>query len=184
MTRKQIYWGLGITAGVAVLGLVIRHNRKKIVDLGNEIKEKGTEAAKNTIDKIQSWVRPVAAKISSPFGYRTHPITKVQQFHNGIDLPVPINTNIKNPMSGVVADVYSKGTGGNQLIIKHDNGFTTGYAHLTKSLVKKGDRVKQGEIIALSGNTGKVTGPHIHLTMKDKAGNWVDPAKVLYSIAA
>ena len=84
-------------------------------------------------------------------------------------------------MNGVVENVYSNPEGGNQLIIKHDNGYTTGYAHLAKALLKKGDKVKQGDIVALSGNTGKSTGPHLHFTLKDKTGNWMDPAKIIYS---
>ena len=83
--------------------------------------------------------------------------------------------------NGTVENVYFNAEGGNQLIIRHDNGFMTGYAHLTKALVKKGDKVKQGDYVAMSGNTGSSTGPHLHFTMKDKAGNWVDPAKAVYS---
>jgi murein DD-endopeptidase MepM/ murein hydrolase activator NlpD len=177
ITRKQIYWGLGIATGITTVGIIIHQNSKTIKDAASSV-------AGATTDKLQNWLHPVAAKISSPFGYRTHPVTKVQQFHNGVDLPVPVNTQIKSPMGGMVAEVYSNAAGGNQLVIKHDNGFTTGYAHLTKALVKKGDKIKQGDIIAMSGNTGKTTGPHLHFTLKDKSGNWVDPAKLVYGVAA
>ena len=166
ITSKQLYWGLGISTGVITLTLLVYRHRTKIKQLASE---------------AEDWLRPVITKISSPFGYRVNPVTKQQQFHNGIDLPVPVNTKIKSPMNGVVENVYSNPAGGNQLIIKHDNGYTTGYAHLTKALLKKGDKVKQGDIVALSGNTGKSTGPHLHFTLKDKTGNWMDPAKVIYS---
>jgi murein DD-endopeptidase MepM/ murein hydrolase activator NlpD len=65
--------------------------------------------------------------------------------------------------------------------IKHSNGFQTGYAHLSKVLVKKGEKVKRGSVIALSGNTGRSTGPHVHLTLRNSSGALIDPAKVIYS---
>lgn len=180
LTDKQIYWGIGIAAGLAGIGFLLSRNRKEIVEMADAA---GAVSATVT-ERVKGWIRPVSAKISSPFGYRTHPVNKVKQFHNGIDLPVPVKTEVKCPFPGTVADVYHNASGGNQLTIRHDNGFVTGYAHLSKALVKKGDKVKQGQIIALSGNTGKSTGPHLHLTMKDKAGNWVDPNKAFYANAA
>jgi murein DD-endopeptidase MepM/ murein hydrolase activator NlpD len=171
ISRKQIYWGLGITAGLITIGALVHRNRKKIKEVAEEAKE-----------KAESWLRPVVAKITSKFGYRTDPKTgKQNAFHNGIDLAVPVNTPIKSPMPGVVDAVTSGGDGGNQVIIKHDNGYKTGYAHLNKVLVKKGDKVKQGDTIGLSGNTGKSTGPHLHLTLTDPSGAKVDPQKMIYS---
>ena len=172
ITRKQIYWGLGITTGLVTLGVIIGKNRKKI-------KKVAGEAAQ----KAQDWLRPVITKISSPFGYRTNPVTKQSQFHNGIDLPVPIGTKVKSPMDGTVESVYSNKEGGNQVIILHTNGYRTGYAHLSQALAKKGDKIKKGDTVALSGNSGISTGPHVHFTLKDASGNWMDPAKEIYSIA-
>lgn len=169
-SKKKIYWTIGIAAGVLVTALVVYKNRK-------------SKAVKTVANKIESWLQPLSGvKISSKFGYRTHPITKEQQFHNGIDLPVPSGTKVKNPFDGVVTAVLSNDVGGNQLTIKHDSGYTTGYAHLTKALVKKGDKVKQGDVIALSGNTGKTTGPHLHFTLKDGKGAYLDPAKIVYAV--
>lgn len=171
ITRKQIYWGLGITAGLVTVGILVHKHRKKIRELAHEAKE-----------KAESWLRPVAAKITSGFGYRTDPKTgKPKEFHNGIDLAVPVGTQIKSPMPGVVFALNSGGDGGNEIIIKHDNGYKTGYAHLSKQLVKKGDKIKQGDVIGLSGNTGKSTGPHLHLTLTDPSGAKVDPQKMIYS---
>lgn len=168
ITRKQIYWGLGVTVGVVTIGILIHKNRKKIKEVAEE---------------AQRWLRPVVAKITSKFGYRTDPKTgKQNAFHNGIDLAVPLNTPIKSPMPGVVDAVTSVGDGGNQVILKHDNGFKTGYAHLNKILVKKGDKIKQGDVIGLSGNTGKSTGPHLHLTLTDNSGAKVDPAKIIFQV--
>lgn len=171
ITRKQVYWGLGITASLVTIGILVHKHRKKIKEVAEEAKE-----------KAENWLRPVVAKITSKFGYRTDPKTgKQNAFHNGIDLAVPMGTQIKSPMPGIVDAITSGGDGGNQVIIKHENGYKTGYAHLSKQLVKKGDKVKQGDVIGLSGNTGKSTGPHLHFTLTDPSGAKVDPQKAIYS---
>lgn len=169
--RKHIYWGLGITASLVTVGILVHKHRKKIKELAHEAKE-----------KAESWLQPVMAKITSRFGYRTDPKTGQQNtFHNGIDLAVPVGTPIKSPMPGIVFALNSGGIGGNEIVLKHDNGYKTGYSHLSKQLVKKGDKVKQGDVIGLSGNTGKSTGPHLHLTLTDPSGAKVDPQKMIYS---
>ena len=159
-----MYWSLGVAAGLITITIIIRRRR---------VKQRNSK-------KVQNWLQPVKAKITSGFGYRTDPKTgKAGVFHNGIDLAVPVGTAIKAPMDGTVSLVNSGGDGGNQVVIKHSNGYSTGYAHLSKQLVKKGDKVKRGNVIALSGNTGKSTGPHLHFTMTDPSGAKVDPKKRL-----
>lgn len=167
--KKHLYWGTGITIGLAIGG-IIYFARK-------------TPAKPTTKPplKLTSWLKPVPGKISSKFGYRIDPVKKIHQFHNGIDLPVPVNTQVKNPQDGTVINVLNNKEGGNQVIIKHADGFTSGYAHLNKSLVKKGDKVKKGQVFALSGNTGKSTGPHVHMTLKDSKGNYLDAGSALYA---
>lgn len=124
---------------------------------------------------------PVNEKlVTSPFGKRTHPVTGEQSsFHNGIDIATPSGTPIHSPASGIVTKNYYNDAGGNQLVIKHDNGYTTGYAHLSKSMVSIGEKIKKNQIIGLTGATGKVTGPHLHLTVKSAAGDYLDPQKIL-----
>ncbi|GAB3754595.1 hypothetical protein GCM10028817_21730 [Spirosoma pomorum] len=124
---------------------------------------------------------PVAnPKITSGYGERTHPITGVKSFHNGIDLAGTIGTVIAAPADGVVTGVNVTATGGNQLFIRHDNGFTTGYAHLQMSLVAVGARVITSQVIARMGNTGQSTGPHLHFTVRDQSGQHVNPVDYLY----
>lgn len=144
------------------------------------------EKLKTMFDK-SAWIWPVDGykNISSPFGTRTHPVTGAQgSFHNGIDIPAPTGTFVLAPQSGTVKSVYFNSTGGNQLIIEHDNGYTTGYAHLSLVLVDPGERVERGEPIAKVGNTGASTGSHLHYTVKNKNANdeltYVDP-KSLYA---
>lgn len=167
ITQRHIYWSAGIAAGLISIGVLIYKTRKN----------SGQAAGKE-----KSWLQPVTAKITSKFGYRTDPKTgKQNAFHNGIDLSVPIGTPIKSPMDGVVSLVNSGGDGGNQIVIRHTNGYFTGYAHLSKQLVKKGDVVKRGDVIGLSGNTGKSTAPHLHLTMTDPSGAKIDPQNRIYA---
>lgn len=122
---------------------------------------------------------PVKGRITSPFGERTHPVTGAVAGHNGIDIAAPIGTDVLAAADGVVGSVYSTATGGKQVVVVHDNGWKSGYAHLSEQLVRTGDHVAQGQVIAKSGNTGQVTGPHLHFTMTDNSGSKVDPIKYL-----
>jgi len=111
---------------------------------------------------------------------RTHPVTGVKKLHNGIDIGIPIGTPIFAPDAGTVTGHLTNEAGGKQMIITHDTGIKTGYAHLDFRYVPEGAKVKQGQQIARSGNTGRTTGAHLHFTIKDKNGNFVDPQKFLY----
>ena len=105
-------------------------------------------------------------RITSKFGYRTHPVTKQKgSFHNGIDISCPVGTDIFTPVDSLITSVYTHDSGGKTIILKdlYSND-RFGFAHLSKQLVKVGQLVPKGSVIALSGNTGKSTGPHLHLT--------------------
>ncbi|MDE7356107.1 MAG: M23 family metallopeptidase [Rikenellaceae bacterium] len=96
------------------------------------------------------------------FGYRIHPIFKTRKMHQGTDFSGAVNTPIYATADGVVAKSCVEGGYGNSVVINHGYGYQTRYAHLNKSLVKVGQRVHRGEKIALMGNTGRSTGPHLH----------------------
>jgi murein DD-endopeptidase MepM/ murein hydrolase activator NlpD len=118
--------------------------------------------------------------ITSPFGYRTHPVSgESDVFHNGIDLRAAEGDPIYAPADGVVTSEYSNDAGGNQLLIKHSNGFTSGYAHLSAYLVTEGETVRKGQVIAYAGATGTVTAAHLHFTLKDQSGSYLDPSTYL-----
>ena len=107
-------------------------------------------------------IKPVSGSITSTFGSRVHPIYNVALFHSGVDFSAAEGTRVHSTGDGIVAfSGYDKGYG-QKVTIDHGYGFKTTYAHLSKSLVRQGQRVKRGEIIALSGNTGVSTGPHLH----------------------
>ncbi len=128
---------------------------------------------------ILSFSWPADGPVTSPFGKRDAPKEGASTDHKGIDIGIKTGTKVKAPADGTVTSVYSNSAGGNQVIIKHSNGFQTGYAHLSKSIVKKGDKVKRGQVIAYSGNTGNSTAPHLHFSMRDPKNNYVDPQKYL-----
>ena len=130
-------------------------------------------------DVLGAMIYPVDGEITSPYGNRYHPTLHVNKFHNGIDLGVPSGTPIKAAQGGVVIKRFNDEINGNAIVIKHDNGFSTGYAHLSSFLVQLNQKVKKGQVIAKSGATGRVTGPHLHLTMRNAAGNYVNPVDYL-----
>ncbi len=102
-------------------------------------------------------------RISSYFGYRIDPIYKVKKYHSGIDFSAPKGTEVFATGDGVVKKIrHSRRGYGNTITIDHGYGYKTFYAHLSKILVKKGQKVKRGEVIGLVGNTGKSTAPHLH----------------------
>ena len=107
-------------------------------------------------------IKPVSGSITSSFGRRLHPIYNVVLFHSGVDFAASEGTRVHSTGDGIVAfSGYDKGYG-QKVIINHGYGYKTIYAHLSKPLVRQGQRVQRGEIIALSGNTGVSTGPHLH----------------------
>ena len=126
-----------------------------------------------------AWIWPVNGRVSSPFGDRIHPVHGTTSYHNGIDIAAPIGTSVVAPMNGEVLSVYENEAGGKQLIIQHPNGYRSGYAHLNRVLVRVGEEVMRGEVIAEVGNTGTSTGPHLHFTITNSAGNKVDPQTYL-----
>jgi len=124
---------------------------------------------------------PASGKITSSFGLRTDPIDGKLRHHNGIDIAVPEGTEIKPVLSGkVVYSGYSNGYG-NCVIVEHENGIQTIYAHNSKNLVKVGDTVTADTVIALSGSTGRTTGPHLHFEVR-KDGKPVNPVAMLNSL--
>ncbi|NPA54846.1 MAG: peptidoglycan DD-metalloendopeptidase family protein [Epsilonproteobacteria bacterium] len=106
--------------------------------------------------------------ISSRFGWRIHPILHKREFHTGLDMRAKFNTPVRATADGIVEFAhYHKRSGyGNLLIIDHNFGFKTMFGHLHKIVVKQGDFIKKGQIIAYSGNTGLSSGPHLHYEIR------------------
>ena len=109
-----------------------------------------------------SLIWPVNGRITSNFGWRAHPIKKTRLFHNGLDIAVPSGTRVKAAAGGKVVHSGWMNGFGYTVIIDHGRGIETLYAHNSKVSVAKGSMVNKGQVVALSGNTGLSTGPHLH----------------------
>lgn len=119
--------------------------------------------------------------ISSYFGYRPDPIYKVEKFHSGMDFSAQMGTEAYATGDGVVEDVENGHWGyGNMVTIDHGYGYKTRYAHLQKSAVRKGQKVKRGQLVGYIGNTGKTTGVHLHYeVLKNNVA--IDPINFFYN---
>ena len=116
--------------------------------------------------------------VTSAFGARTHPITGEQDFHKGIDLAADEGTEIKVILAGTVMEAEESEGYGKHIRVRHADGNESFYAHCSKLLVKEGDAVKKGQVIAEVGSTGMSTGPHLHFGYLINS-KFVDPAAVL-----
>ena len=120
------------------------------------------------------FIWPTSGPITSPFGYRIHPIFGTQIYHSGIDIGVDTGTPIMAADSGVVVEADWLGGYGYAVVIDHGNGLSTLYGHNSELAVSPGHSVQQGQVIAYAGSTGYSTGPHCHFEVRVD-GSPVDP---------
>ncbi len=130
-------------------------------------------------------IQPIANKdltrFGSAFGYRMHPILHVLKMHTGIDLTAPRGTKIYASGDGVVERADAKARGyGNHIVINHGYGYVTLYGHMSKMLVRAGQKVKRGDVIGLVGSTGRSTAPHLHYEVRMN-GKPVNPVNFYYN---
>jgi len=112
------------------------------------------------------WPTPGCKYITSPYGYRYHPVYGYSSFHTGIDIGANNRSNVVAVQDGVVTLAQYNGGYGNCVMISHGGGISTLYAHGSQILVKNGQSVKQGDVIMLVGSTGVSTGPHLHFEVR------------------
>ena len=131
-------------------------------------------------DLFPEYAVPVMGTVSSEFGYRSDPFGSGDaELHSGIDIAVSTGTEVHAFCGGTVTACEYSEIGGNYIKIEHDNGFYSYYGHLSEILVKSGETVSTGQKIALSGSTGKVTGPHLHFQLIYN-GRAVDPSSFIF----
>ncbi len=121
---------------------------------------------------------PTVGRVSDNFGYRKDPFTKRKTYHDGIDIGADTGTSIKAAASGTVTLAERYSGYGKCVIIDHGRGITTLYGHASTLLVKEGQKVKKGDVIAKVGSTGRSTGPHLHFEVR-VYGTAVDPMQYL-----
>ncbi len=143
-----------------------------VVEAVPKIVERGTKVP-------PSYIKPInGGRLSSPFGKRTAPVAGASTYHKAVDWAIPTGTSVVASCGGTVARAGWGSGYGYVVYINHEDGRQTRYAHLSKILVKVGQKVKQGERIALSGSTGVSSGPHIHFEILI-GGKQVDPMKYI-----
>lgn len=125
-------------------------------------------------------IRPVPGQVISGFGMRMHPIRKIRKRHQGIDLRASTGTPVHATGDGVIKFSGRRANGyGKYVDVDHGYGYVTKYAHLSKLNVKRGQKVKRGDIIGYSGNTGLSKGPHLHYEVL-KDGSRINPIDYFY----
>ncbi|MGE5752846.1 MAG: M23 family metallopeptidase [Deltaproteobacteria bacterium] len=159
--------------------------------LDMEVLREQIQAATQSVSEIRTYLAeqkdvylatpagwPVAGTLSSRYGYRNHPVYNATRFHTGTDISVPPGSEVKATANGVVSFAGWTENSGIVVVIEHGQGFSTAYAHNGKALVRVGQRIARGEVIAVSGSTGVSTGPHVHYEIW-KNGRHIDPAGFL-----
>lgn len=135
-------------------------------------------SARSELTSDGTFIRPVDGSISSPYGYRIHPVLKYRTFHNGVDLADACGTPVRASAAGVVQMAGTKGSYGRRVELTHSTSIVTSYSHLSKISVKVGQKVNQGDIIGYVGATGRATGCHLHFSA-EKNGEFINPMTVI-----
>jgi murein DD-endopeptidase MepM/ murein hydrolase activator NlpD len=117
-------------------------------------------------------------KITSDYGIRLHPISKIKKLHRGVDIKAPIGTPIVSTSDGIIVEAGDDGLNGLKVVIKHDEEYSTAYCHMSKINVKVGQKVVTGDVIGAVGNTGASTAPHLHYEVL-KDGTYVNPSEFI-----
>ena len=193
--RKQGFGGVNRykkLSGYSNSDLIINTSKKidqltKQLYLQSKSFEEVVDLAKNKSKMLASIpaIQPVANKdlkrMTSGYGYRIHPIYKTRKMHYGMDFSAKTGTEIYATGDGVISKVRRSKRGyGNYVKINHGFGYETLYAHMSKYIVKKGQKVKRGEVIGYVGNTGISTAPHLHYEVrKDKKK--INPVNFYYN---
>ncbi len=141
-------------------------------------RRRGDEAVEGVLSTATAlhlrWPVEPSWRVSSTYGSRVHPVTGIRQLHNGVDLAVPVGTPVHAAQDGVVLKLAEDDRNGKYVVIDHGNGVRTGYCHLDRFDVEKGQQLSRGESLGLSGNTGRSTGPHLHFLVRVH-GRTLDP---------
>ncbi len=148
------------------------HEQVNQLDLASTQQAEGFDALFDSLEDQKNLlactpsIRPTNGWISSSFGNRRSPFTSRREFHSGLDIANRSGTPIVATANGIIRFVGKKGLLGNLVVIDHGHGMISRYGHLAEGLVKKGEKVKRGDVIAKMGNTGRSTGPHLHYEIR------------------
>jgi murein DD-endopeptidase MepM/ murein hydrolase activator NlpD len=142
---------------------------------------KNKAAMMASIPAIQPVSNKDLTRVASGYGWRIHPIYKTEKLHTGMDFTAPVGTEIHSTGNGQVSKVEFDGRGyGNNVIINHGYGYETLYGHMSKIIVRPGQKISRGDLIGYVGNSGTSTGPHLHYEVR-KNSNPVNPVNFYYN---
>jgi murein DD-endopeptidase MepM/ murein hydrolase activator NlpD len=113
-------------------------------------------------------------RVSSAYGVRRDPISGMSRMHQGVDIPMATGDDVRSLQGGTVTESQIRGGYGQTIVVDHGDGLTTRYAHLSARHVQVGDTVTAGQVVGLAGQTGRATGPHLHLEVREN-GVAIDP---------
>jgi murein DD-endopeptidase MepM/ murein hydrolase activator NlpD len=167
-------------------------NSSDLIEALDESLQNVTAFKKNIQEVNQLWSKQLAwlgtlptglpvkgnYNLSSGYGLRIDPFTQMMARHEGLDFSAPVGTPIIASAGGVISRAGYEAQYGNMVEIKHAEGFTTRYAHASQLLVRTGQTVKRGDVIAKVGNTGRSSGPHLHYEVM-RAGAHINPASMI-----
>jgi murein DD-endopeptidase MepM/ murein hydrolase activator NlpD len=125
-------------------------------------------------DPLLYMTKPVNGKIISPFGWRSHPVLNQEMMHEGIDIEAPVGTSIQASAAGKVKMVTDSAQYGKTLLIENSQEVETLYGHLSEALVKQGETISQGQVIAKTGKTGMTNMPMLYFEIREN-GKPIDP---------
>jgi murein DD-endopeptidase MepM/ murein hydrolase activator NlpD len=181
-TKEQEYSEIGnrVEQIEDVIGLDEDNKNNEDRDLATRVELASLTASQERIlhDSIPSGFPTDREIITSKFGTRIHPVTKIKSFHKGVDVRAKTGNNVYATADGFVSNSDYSELSGNRIVVLHNFGFETRYSHLREMLVEPGDVVHKGDLIGLSGNTGRSIAPHLHYEIH-YLGKATDPYEFL-----
>ncbi|MGB0429411.1 MAG: M23 family metallopeptidase, partial [Bacteroidia bacterium] len=149
---------------------VVNSSSKNLAAQIANLPEPTADPNRPSILPIKNYIR-----IASPFGYRFHPITKDSKLHKGVDFKAPKGTPVYATANGIVSEADTVRGYGIHIVIRNSKVYETHFAHLSQMLVKEGEKVEKGQLIAKVGSTGLSSAPHLHYEVLEN-GKHVNPA--------
>ena len=174
-------------AQIVIKGMAKTARKSSVKHLSKQTRQTPTPSLQEIIEKtiqaqtaqhdnsLQETLLPVNGSITSGVGMRNDPFDGNLRYHNGIDIAVPEGTPVRSVAGGTVLYAGLRSGYGWTVLVEHDNGMITLYAHNSKITADVGQAIKKGDVVALAGSTGRSTGPHVHFEAW-QAGNNVTPA--------
>ena len=170
------------------IGVDVKVGKKNTANSGGPFIAIDKEYSESLLNRSDDYIKtirkmplgyPMQGTVTSNFGLRSDPFNHRPAFHAGIDLTGTIGQKIKATADGIVKkSSYEKNGFGHLVILRHGNGYETLFGHMSKRMVKRGEKIQRGQVIGRMGNTGRSTGPHLHYEVRYK-GKSINPRKYL-----